>query len=281
MPSAMNRLSKHHESGMMTESNSSNRILPRAFSAEESTADVPIVPGETVIVLATYNERNNIQRMLPELMALPIEPRVVVVDDNSPDGTAGVIEAIVAQFPGRIELVKRPGKMGYGSAFVAGFKRAMELDARWIVSMDADFSHDPQSIPMMVRQLSENDVVIGSRYVGGIRILNWSFRRLLLSSFANLYVKTILGFRFFDCTSGFRAYRAEALRALDFEQLHSQGYSFLVEILEYLSRREMSIGEAPIVYYERREGQSKMSKRVIYEAMFRPYVLRWNRLFGR
>lgn len=236
-------------------------------------------PGDVVVTLATYNERTNIERLIPELLALPIAPRIVIVDDGSPDGTGEAIKGLMAEYPGRIELIERPGKMGYGSAFLAGFGRALEIGAKRVVSMDADYSHDPQSVPMLAGRLDEEDMTIGSRYVGGLRILNWSFRRLLLSTMANHYVRTILGFRILDCTSGFRAYRAETLRSLDFGLLHSQGYSFLVEILEALHLKGMRIGEAPIVYHERREGQSKMSKKVIFEAFFRPFLLRRDRLW--
>jgi dolichol-phosphate mannosyltransferase len=257
---------------------------PGAKETEESQrhpATGELKPGDVVVALATYNERSNIERLIPELLALPLAPRIVIVDDGSPDGTAAAIEAEMDRNPGRIELIRRPGKMGYGSAFVAGFARALEIGAKRVVSMDADYSHDPQSIPMLAARLDEEDLTIGSRYIGGIRILNWSFRRLLLSTLANQYVKTILGFEIQDCTSGFRAYRAEALRSLDFGRLHSQGYSFLVEILEALHLKGMRIGEAPIVYHERREGQSKMSGNVIVEAVFRPFLLRRDRLWPR
>jgi dolichol-phosphate mannosyltransferase len=237
--------------------------------------------ASVAIVLATYNERSNVERLIPELLALPLAARVIVVDDNSPDGTAAAVEAIGERHPGRVDLIRRPGKLGYGSAFVAGFRRALETGARRIVSIDADYSHDPQCIPAMVARLEAQDMVIGSRYVGGIRILNWSFYRLLLSTFANGYVRTILGLHPRDCTSGYRAYRAEALRTLDFDALRSQGYSFLVEILEGLNHKKMRIEEYPIVYHERREGSSKMSRGVIVEAVFRPYALLWTRYFGR
>ena len=209
--------------------------------------------------------------MVPELLTLPVAPRVVIVDDNSPDGTGDIVAEFARLNPGRVELVRRAGKLGYGSAFVEGFRKALEIGATHVVSMDADYSHDPQAIPLMLGMLDENDLVIGSRYVNGIRILNWSFKRLLLSTGANFYVKTLLGFSFFDCTSGFRAYRAETLAGLDFGKLHAQGYAFLVEILEMINRRHLRVGEAPIVYHERRVGQSKMSRKVIIEAIYRPF----------
>lgn len=238
-------------------------------------------PRAVYVVLATYNERNNIERLLNELLALPLDARVVVVDDNSPDGTAAAVSALAGQFPGRIDLISRPGKMGYGSAFVAGFRRALELGATQIVSMDADFSHDPHSVPDLVAALGPADLAIGSRYVGGIRILNWSLRRLLLSSFANFYVNLILGFRVQDSTSGFRAYQAGVLRAIPFGRIQSRGYAFLVELLASVKARGYRVTECPIVYAERRAGQSKMSQGVILEAIGRPWLILLRRLLGR
>jgi len=234
--------------------------------------------ARVAVVLATYNERVNIERLLPELLGLALRPQVIVVDDGSPDGTAQVVREWTQREPGRVALIERPRKAGYGSAFVLGFRRALGADVDVVVSMDADYSHDPQSIPALVERLTDCDLAIGSRYVGGIRILNWSMRRLLLSSAANQYVKLILGFKVTDCTSGFRAYRAEGLRAIPLERAHSQGYAFLVEILEAVTRRRLVVAEVPIVYTERREGHSKMSKGVIVEAVLRPWAILLGRL---
>ena len=214
-------------------------------------------------------------------MGLPLAANIVIVDDRSPDGTAELIRAAQELHPGRIELIERPGKLGYGSAYVDGFRRALELGADVIVSMDADFSHDPQSVPALVEALEHHDVVIGSRYVGGIRILNWSMRRLLLSTGANFYVNTLLRFGVSDCTSGFRAYRAAVMRTIDIGRASARGYAFLVEILEMAYTKQFSIGEAPIVYTERKEGRSKMSRGVILEAVFRPWILLFYRMTGR
>jgi len=233
------------------------------------------------VVLATYNERENIETLLPELLALPVRPTVVIVDDASPDGTADVVRAVAEQHPGRVHLVERSGKLGYGSAFVAGFRRAMETGADIIASMDADYSHDPQSIPALVRRLERCDMAIGSRYVGGIRILNWSMQRLLLSAGANRYINTVLRFGLSDCTSGFRAYRAEVLRSIDLDRAGSRGYAFLVEILELVFRKGYRVEEEPIVYTERQKGRSKMSRGVIVEAFGRPWRLLLGRLFSR
>lgn len=233
------------------------------------------------IVLATYNERENIEHLLPELLELSIHPTIIVVDDASPDGTGQIIQQISLENPDRVHLVERAGKLGYGSAFVAGFRKAFKTGASFIVSMDADFSHDPQSIPALVKRLEKCDMVIGSRYVGGIRILNWSMERLLLSAGANRYINMILRFGLSDCTSGFRAYRSEVLRSIDLEKAGSRGYAFLVEILEMVHRKCFRIEEEPIVYTERQKGRSKMSRGVIVEAFGRPWLLLFRRISGR
>lgn len=233
------------------------------------------------IVLATYNERDNVEPLLEQLMALPLAAGVVLVNDRSPDGTADLVRAAQARHPGRVELIERAGKLGYGSAFIDGLRRALEMGADVVVTMDADFSHDPRSVPALVEGLKQHDVMIGSRYVGGIRILNWSLRRLLLSKGANFYINGILRFGVADCTSGFRAYRAAVLRAIDTGRATARGYAFLVELLEMVYRMQFSIGEAPIVYTERKQGRSKMSRGVILEAVARPWVLLARRVLGR
>ncbi len=232
--------------------------------------------SQAFIVLATYNELPNLETLVPALLALLPEARVVVVDDNSPDGTPAFLQELAKAEP-RLVPVIRPGKAGYGGAILAGFQRALELGAQQIATLDADFSHDPAELPHLLAALGHADVAIGSRYYNGVRVLNWHPSRLLLSLFANRYVKGILNIPVDDSTSGFRAYRREAIVALQEARIGSVGYSFLVEILYFLHGRRMRIVEVPIVYTERREGQSKMSKRVIREAVIRPWILRFSR----
>jgi len=227
----------------------------------------------TTVVLATYDERENVQQLLPELLRLDDHLDVVVVDDASPDGTATAVEEAEAAFPGRVQLVSRPAKLGYGSALVAGFRTALQGDPDAVVSMDADFSHDPHALPDLLAGLATHDVVIGSRYLGGIRILNWSLSRLLLSRAANFYVNLLLPSPITDRTSGYRAYRSQVLRSIDFESTASNGYAFLVELLEMVISGGFSIGEAPIVYEDRQLGRSKMDGRVVIEAVLRPWLL--------
>ncbi|MBX7244158.1 MAG: polyprenol monophosphomannose synthase [Candidatus Sumerlaeaceae bacterium] len=234
---------------------------------------------DTCLVLATYNEASNLTNLIPRLLEIVPGARIIVVDDNSPDGTPDLLARFATEAPRVVPLV-RPGKQGYGSAVLAGFRKALELGAAKVVTMDSDFSHDPESVPQLIEALDHADISIGSRYFQGVRILNWHVSRLLLSLFANRYVKTILGFKVEDATSGFRAYRRPAIEAIVAAPLRSQGYSFLVEILYGAHRKGFSMIEVPIIYAERREGQSKMSKGVIMEAVFRPWNLRFRALLG-
>jgi dolichol-phosphate mannosyltransferase len=230
-------------------------------------------PRRTTVVLATYNERENVERLIPELLRLDDQLRVVVVDDASPDGTGAAVREAAAAFPGRVRLVSRPAKLGYGSAFVAGFQAALGEDPDAVVSMDADFSHDPRALPELLAGLGRHDVVIGSRFVAGVRILNWSLWRLMLSRAANAYVGLLLPSPVTDRTSGYRAYRSEVLRSIGVEGAASNGYAFLVELLEMVMAGGFGVGEVPIVYEDRQLGRSKMDHRVVIEAAWRPWLL--------
>lgn len=232
----------------------------------------------TAIILATYNEKPNLQRLLPQLLQENPDAQIVVVDDNSPDGTPAWLELMQTEND-RLVPVVRSAKMGYGTAILAGMKRAMELGVDQIITLDADFSHNPEDIPALLQALTSADVVVGSRYTQGVRVLNWQISRLLLSLFANRYLKLILSVPVEDMTSGFRAYRSGAVEALLAARVRSVGYSFLVEIMYILHLRKFAITEVPITYTERREGQSKMGKRVIGEAILRPWTLRVRAMF--
>ncbi len=235
--------------------------------------DIVSSASKTCVVLATYNEAQNLSGLLPLIFLSVPDAYIIVVDDNSPDGTPDLL-AGMRNTNDRIIPLVRSGKLGYGSAVLAGMKRALEMEADYIVTLDADFSHNPKDIPRLLDALASVDVAIGSRYTQGVRVLNWQISRLLLSLFANRYLQVILGMPVEDLTSGFRAYRRAAVEALLIRKIKSVGYSFLAEIMYTLYRRKFTIEEVPITYTERREGQSKMSKNVIWEAVFRPWKMR-------
>ena len=233
----------------------------------------------TAVVIATYNEADNIGPLLDQLMELSPGLTAIIVDDNSPDGTSRIVQRYSDRFTNRVRLIRREAKLGYGSALVTGLGEALRSGSPCIVSMDADFSHEPRAIPSLLEALSNCDVAIGSRYAGGIRVLNWSPWRLFLSLTANRYVKTLLGLHIEDCTSGFRAYRREALQEIDLGSVRASGYAVLVELLAATLRKGSRVQEVPIVFEDRQFGKSKMSRRVILEAAVRPWSLRLGRLF--
>ena len=225
------------------------------------------------VVLPTYNESENIARLLTQLRTVVPDGRLYVVDDNSPDGTGDIAERCAAELGG-IEVIHRPGKQGLGSAYRQGFAHVIAQGIDVIVSMDVDFSHDPLSIPAMLAAIDAgSDAVIGSRYVNGGGTKNWPLHRRLLSRWGNLYTGAVLGVKVRDCTSGFRAYRASALAAIAPETTKAEGYAFLSELVVRLSRRGSKISEVPILFIDRENGTSKMSGRIIVESML--LVTRW------
>lgn len=236
--------------------------------------------ASTYVVVPTYNEADNIDELLTELLALPVDLGVIVVDDKSPDGTGELAEQWAARFPGRVHVVHRPGKLGLGTAYIAGFRRALELDARAIMTMDADFSHHPRYIPGMIALGREKHVVIGSRYApgGGSRHCTW--KRVVMSKGANLFARTLLSLEAKDATAGFRLYRREVLESIPLGSIFSNGYSFLVEMLFMCQRRGWSVGEVPIIFEDRRKGKTKISRQEIYRAIYTVLRLFVRRLRG-
>ena len=228
-----------------------------------------------LVVTPTYNERDNLPVLVRQVLGRGPDFSVLVVDDASPDGTGAVADGLAAEFPGRVHVLHRTGKRGLGRSYVDALSQAVSMDVDIVCQMDADFSHDPQYLPDMVRGLTEggHDLVIGSRYLNGVSVVNWPLRRLILSTFANNYVRTITGLPARDCTSGYRCWRREALAKLPLRQFVSDGYAFLVEMLFEAMGMGLRIGEVPIIYVERREGQSKMSRGVILESVFVPWRL--------
>ena len=223
------------------------------------------------VVIPTYNEAENIQKLVPILLSLPIpDLSVLVVDDNSRDGTGDILESMRSTYEGRLDVLHRPGKMGLGTAYVQGFGLALKAGADAVAQMDADFSHPPEKLVELADALKECDIAIGSRYIkGGSLDENWPIWRKWLSAFANFYARTILGMRLRDCTGGFRLYRKEALEKMQFERVRSNGYIFQVETAYLASRVGCTFKEIPIYFADRRWGQSKMSLRIQIEAAIR------------
>ena len=227
------------------------------------------------IVIPTYNEAENLPRLVSALFALPLpELRLLVVDDNSPDGTGQMAEDLGKQYAGRISVLHRPGKMGLGSAYRQGFQRALDDGAEAVLQMDADFSHPVEKIPQLAETLSGCDIVIGSRYISGGSVdENWPLWRKLLSGFGNLYARTILGLKNHDVTGGFRLWKAATLKAMPFDRIRSNGYVFQVETCYVASRLGFIAREVPIYFADRRWGKSKMNFRIQLEAALRVWTL--------
>jgi dolichol-phosphate mannosyltransferase len=232
-----------------------------------------------LVVLPTYNERSNLERVATGILRHD-GASLLVVDDNSPDGTGLIADALAARYPDRVEVMHRTGPRGLGRSYIDGLRRALETRAEAICQMDADLSHDPVYLPDLVGALTRFDLVIGSRYLHGVSVVNWPLHRIMLSAFANRYIRTISGLSPNDCTSGFRAWRRDALASLPLEDARTSGYAFLTEMLFEAARRGCTIGEVPIVFVERQEGYSKVSSNVLMESLLTPWrlVLRRGRL---
>ncbi|MBK7177951.1 MAG: polyprenol monophosphomannose synthase [Chloroflexi bacterium] len=236
---------------------------------------------EAFVIVPTYNEADNLDDLVSQLLALPVRVGVLVVDDNSPDGTGQMADAWAAKHPGRVHVVHRPGKMGLGTAYIAGFRTAVgELKATRVMTMDADFSHNPRYIPAMIEMSQDKHVVIGSRYVAGGGQINCTWKRVFLSRVANMVAKTLLGLKAKDTTAGFRLYRREVLESIPLEQIFSSGYSFLIEMLFMCQRRGWQIGEVPIIFEDRRKGQTKISRQEVFKAQYTVFRLFLRRLRG-
>jgi len=223
--------------------------------------------SRTLIVVPTYNERENLPPLAQRVLALPATVDMLVVDDNSPDGTGKIADQLAAQFPS-IHVLHRTEKTGLGRAYIAGFKWALERGYDLVFELDGDFSHNPDDIPMFLEAAKEADLVLGSRYLNGIRIINWPLSRLILSKSAAKYVQIITGMPFTDPTGGYKCFRRRALQAIDLDEIRSNGYSFQIEMTHKLWRQGMRIVEVPIVFTDRFQGHSKMSGHIVSEALW-------------
>jgi dolichol-phosphate mannosyltransferase len=220
---------------------------------------------KTLIVIPTYNERENIIKIIPAIKKSLKGAHVLVVDDNSPDGTGAAVKSI-GRRDKNVALIERPGKSGLGKAYVEGFKYALKKKYDYIFEMDADLSHNPEYLPDFMAAMEDCDLAIGSRYLNGISVVNWPIRRLVLSKFANMYARAITGMPLTDCTSGFKCYKRAVLEALDLDRIHSDGYAFQIEMHYKAWKSGFKIKELPIIFVDRHAGSSKMSRKVMLEA---------------
>lgn len=236
---------------------------------------------KNIVIIPTYNEIDNIENIIQSVFELPENFEILIVDDNSPDGTAQKVQELQNKYPSRLHLVVRPGKLGLGTAYIKGFKWALENNYDIICEMDADFSHDPKDLSRLVGALNNGyDVAIGSRYIQGVAVINWPIERILLSYFASVYVRLITGLKIKDTTAGFIAYKAEVLRNIDLDKIKFKGYAFQIEMKFWAWKKGFRIIELPIIFTERRKGTSKMSKGIFYEALIGVIYLRLKSLFN-
>jgi len=221
--------------------------------------------NRTLVVVPTYNERENLPPLAQRLLALPVNVDMLVVDDNSPDGTGRIADELAAKHSS-IHVLHRTEKNGLGRAYIAGFKWALERGYEFIFEMDGDFSHDPNDIPKFLEAAKGAELVLGSRYVHGIRIINWPLSRLMLSKGAATYVRVVTGMKITDPTGGYKCFRRQALQAIDLDAIHSNGYSFQIEMTHKLWRQGFKVVEVPIIFTDRFQGHSKMSGNIVWEA---------------
>jgi dolichol-phosphate mannosyltransferase len=232
------------------------------------------------VVIPTYNEKDNVRKLTSAVLAQHSDINILFIDDNSPDGTGNIIDELVAEND-RVNVLHRSGKLGLGSAYREGFKAALAMGADYLMEMDADFSHDPASLPQFLSAIEGNDLVIGSRYLNGVSVVNWPIRRLILSYFASVYTRWVTGLHLRDCTSGFKCFRRATIEAIDLSRITSDGYSFQIEMNYRCMEKGFRISEIPIIFIDRHAGSSKMSGTIVREAVLMVWKLRLNTFFSR
>ena len=240
--------------------------------------DLPF--NQTLVIIPTYNEIDNIERMITTMLGLYPGIHLLIIEDGSPDGTADVVRRLQTSHSDRLHMIERKGKLGLGTAYLTGFKWALDRSYEYIFEMDCDFSHDPAQVKDLLEAAQTNDLVIGSRYIDGIRIINWPFRRLLLSYLASIYTRFVTGIPVQDTTGGFKCFTRKALQVLNFDRVISNGYIFQLELNYKVWLAGLSVKEVPIIFYERRDGQSKMGGGIIFEAFFNVLKLRFKQIMG-
>ena len=238
--------------------------------------------NKALVIIPTYNEKENIEKMVRTIFALPAPFHVLIVDDGSPDGTARIVKTLMQEFPGNLAILERSGKQGLGTAYITGFKWALERDFDLVFEMDADFSHNPQDL-LVLQQACINgaDLAIGSRYKSGVNVVNWPIGRVLMSYFASTYVRIVLGMKIYDTTAGFKCYRRKVLETIDLDRVKFKGYAFQIEMKFTTWKLGFHIEEVPIVFTDRREGTSKMSGGIFNEALWGVLRMKLGSMFGK
>lgn len=236
--------------------------------------------SRALVIIPTYNEAENVEPMTEAVLSQPLDLHILIIDDNSPDGTGQIADRLSQQHP-TVHVIHRPGKLGLGTAYVTGFKWAIEQGYDYVLEMDCDFSHDPNYLPALINKIKHCDVVIGSRYTAGGGTVNWGLVRKLTSAGGNLFARLVLGLKARDCTAGFKCYRSHVLQAIPWHEVNLQGYAFQVATIYYSQRLGYRIREIPIIFEDRRVGQSKMSTKIVFEAFQYVIRTRWNELRQR
>ena len=235
-----------------------------------------------LVIIPTYNEKENIEKIIRKVRSLEGDFHVLVIDDGSPDGTAGIVKSLMSEFDGSLFILERSGKLGLGTAYLTGFKWALEHGYEFITEMDADFSHNPDDLPRLVEACQNGaDVAVGSRYCKGVNVVNWPIGRLLMSYFASVYVRLVLGVKIYDTTAGFVCYRRKVLEAIDFDRIKMKGYGFQIEMKYTAYKLGFNIAEVSVIFVDRTAGVSKMSSSIFGEAFWGVMGLRLRKIRGR
>lgn len=240
--------------------------------------------SDSIVIIPTYNEKENIEKIIRAVFALPKSFHILIIDDGSPDGTASIVKGLMeADFAGRLFLVERQGKLGLGTAYICGFKWALEHGYDFVFEMDADFSHNPEDLPRLYHACADEgfDVAVGSRYVSGVNVVNWPMGRVLMSYYASRYVQFVTGIPVRDTTAGFKCYRRRVLETVDLDAIRFKGYAFQIEMKFTAYKLGFKIKEVPVIFVNRREGTSKMSGGIFGEALFGVMRLRWAAITGK
>jgi dolichol-phosphate mannosyltransferase len=236
-----------------------------------------------VVIIPTYNEKENIEKIIRKVMSLPEGYHILIIDDGSPDGTANIVKGLQSEFDGKLFIVERKGKLGLGTAYIAGFKWALEHNYDYVFEMDADFSHNPDDLHKLYKACAEEGagLAIGSRYCNGISVVNWPIGRVIMSYYASTYVRTVLGMKIFDCTAGFKCYTRKVLETIDLDNIKMNGYGFQIEMKYTTYKLGFKIAEVPIIFINRTEGTSKMSSGIFGEAFWGVIKMRFRKINPR